>query len=205
MRRHLWHQSPSAEGMRLLTAGASKDSGRGAGPALPAPGKVPVQQPLTAGPKSRVRRTVCWPCRQTAQAACPGRALALRRRLVAGIGRGSGGRSLLHATRRSGVLEARAVGDGTCSAEGAELGRVGKCVPVRRSVLWFAALGVSAPSSAPKNRVRAASTGRAGRSGAGARLCWTAPPGCARSWAGRSGPPGRPRPASRAASWKPLA
>lgn len=49
-----------------------------------------------------------------------------------------------------------------------------------------------------------ASSGRAGRSWAGARLCWTAPPGCARRRAGHSGRPGRPPRASCGASARQL-
>lgn len=53
-------------------------------------------------------------------------------------------------------------------------------------------------------RPRAASSGRAGRSWAGARLCWTALPGCARRPAGRSDRPERPLQASCEASEKQL-
>lgn len=60
----------------------------------------------------------------------------------------------------------------------------------------------SPPRHARGARRCGASTGRAGTSGAGAHPCWPVPSARARMQAARSGPPARPRPASRGASWR---
>lgn len=180
-------------------------SGQVAGTSLPCSRKF--QRPGTTRPKSRVRTPIQLMTSADSPGAWPRREAGSMHGPRPGTDKALRGRHWKRKRRPkpSARHPAEWSAGGTRSPEGAECGHVRVCVHPARSVLWFAALSSCTKFTSKETCANTASTGRAGRSWAGARLCWTAPPGCARSWAGHSGRPGQPLPASRAASSKQLA